>query len=120
MLTKNHIEKMHSFLFGMLGAMATLIIVHYISQPPSNIVTVNITGIVEQFIKDESKKNLSPDVLKDEVKEFGNKLEITLRKYAHQNHLVLLPNEAVIAGSQDHTAIIINSINHKYNGADNT
>lgn len=112
MLIKNYIEKTYSFLFGMLGAMTMLIIAHYISQPPSNIVTVNITGIVDQFIKYESKKNLSPDVLKDEVKAFGNQLEIHLRRYAHQNHLVILPSEAVIAGSPDHTRIIMNSINH--------
>ena len=97
----------------MLGAILVLIITHFISQPTKKIVTVNITGIVNQFIKDETHKNLPNETIEKEVKNFGNKLESTMKQYANQHNLVLLPSEAVIAGSTDYTDIFTKYLNEE-------
>lgn len=102
-----------SFLFGMLGTLIIMIINHFVVSPKPTIGTVNITGLVDRFIKAETAKNLSPDILKQEVKAFGQNLERELKVFSTKNHIVLLPAEAVIAGSQDYTAIIKERLNQK-------
>lgn len=107
----NHLtEKAYSFLFGMLGAMLILLVSHLMFDRPKNIATVNITGLVNQFIQQESQKNVPPDRLKQEIKEFGHRLERNLKQLAAQKKLILLPNEAVIAGSHDVTNLIAHKI----------
>lgn len=110
-LIKNNIfEKANSFLFGMLGAATVLMINHYIILPPNKIVTVNISGIVDNFIKQESKKNLDADIVKKEVSSFGKNLETKLSEFSKKNHFILLPSEAVITGANDYTNVINKSI----------
>lgn len=96
------------FLCGMLGGIIILAFFHNYNSSP--IATVNITGLVDRFIKEESQKNLSPDKLKNEVSHFGNQLEQVLKVHAKDTHKILLPSEAVITGSDDDTAIISQKI----------
>lgn len=100
----------NSFLFGALGALFVFIVAYYFTSMPPSIGTVNITRIVDQFIKEEAVKNLPPNILKQEVKLFGKNLEKELKQFSSQNHLVLLPSEAVIAGSHDYTSLIMQRI----------
>lgn len=102
-----------SFLFGMLGALIIMIIAHFIVSPKPTVGTVNITGLVDRFIKTETEKNLPPDILKQEVKVFGQNLEKELKLFSAKNHIVLLPAEAVIAGGQDYTVIIKERLKQK-------
>lgn len=95
-----------AFLFGVLGALIVFIIAHFFVRPLPVIGTVNITHLVDRFIKEESAKNLSPDTLKNEVKIFSLKLERELKTVSAKHHLILLPSEAVIAGSHDYTKLI--------------
>lgn len=95
-----------SFLFGMLGALVVFMLMNAFISPVQSIGTVNITSLVDRFIKEETQKNLPPDTLKQEVKAFGMNLEKELTVFSKQNHLILLPTEAVIAGSQDYTQLI--------------
>ncbi len=95
-----------SFLFGVLGALLVFIIANFFTPSIPSIGTVNITNLVDRFIKEETIKNLPPDTLKKEVKAFGNHLEKELKAFSAKNHLILLPAEAVIAGSHDYTALI--------------
>lgn len=96
-----------SFLFGVLGALFVFIVVNIFSSTTPSIGTVNITSLVDRFIKEESLKNLPPNILKQEVKVFGRNLEKELKHFSAKNHLILLPSEAVIAGSHDYTALIM-------------
>jgi len=105
-----------SFLFGMLGALVIIFIFSFMQKPFPTIATVNITGIVDRFIKEESHKNLEPNLLKKEVKEFGNKVDFVLSHYSKQNNIIFFPSEAVIAGGKDYTPAIINDINHLDSG----
>lgn len=95
-----------SYLAGLLGALTVFIVMHWFDTNHLRVGTVNITGLVDQFIKQESSENRSPEMLKKEVSVFGEQLERALRAYAKEQHLVLLPSEAVIAGSRDYTAIV--------------
>jgi Flp pilus assembly protein TadB len=100
------LQQCYSFLFGMLGCLIVFIAAHLFNPASSTIGTVNITGIINHFIKQESNKNLSPDLLKQEVRQFGNQLEVILRQLAKEKHITLFPSEAVIAGSQDYTDVV--------------
>jgi hypothetical protein len=68
------------------------------SRPQVKIGVVNITGIVEQFIKEQAEQKLSPAEIKKEVRNFGDKLEQLMREVSRRERIVLLPSEAVIAG----------------------
>lgn len=107
------LQQMNSFLFGMLGAISVLIISQLATQK-NEIGTVNVTGIVNQFIKSETDKNVTPDVMKKDVKEFGKSLEENLRKLSQKNHLVLFPSEAVISGAPDYTQIVRSNMKSDY------
>lgn len=95
-----------SALFGMLGALTMTLMVQFFIKDEPNIATVNITGLVDRFIKQEADKNLSPEVLKNEVKQYGMNLNKELQRLAKEKHLVLMPSEAVIAGSHDYTSYV--------------
>jgi hypothetical protein len=89
---------------GMLGASIVLIILHIIEpvQTP-RVASVDITGIVNQFIKAQTADHLSTQALQARVNQFGSNLESTLKLLADKQHMVLLPQEAVIAGTVDLT-----------------
>ncbi len=94
------------FISGMFGAAILLLILHLIQSPKSPIATIDITKIVNQFVQSQMKLNLPKPELQKRVKVFGNQLEITLNHLAKDRHLVLLPAEAVIAGSTDLTPVV--------------
>lgn len=95
-----------SMLFGMLGALIIFTITHLYLKEDIRLGTVNITGLVDRFIKQEANKNLSPDVLKQEVKHYGMSLNKELQNLSKDKNLMLMPSEAVIAGSHDYTGYI--------------
>lgn len=72
----------------------------------SPIATVDVTGIVRQFVRSQAKLNLPPKALEQRVNRFGHQLEATLNRIAQERHLVLLPQEAVIAGVSDLTPLV--------------
>ena len=68
--------------------------------------TVNITGIVDGFVKTQVALKLEPKVLNERVKSFGKNLEVTLHAVAKKEGVVLMPAEAVIAGGEDYTPMV--------------
>lgn len=103
-------QQLSSFLFGTLGAIIIAILTHFVDRPKT-IATVNITKIVNAFINQERQKNLSKEMLKKETQHFGVQLEFALRKLAEKNNEILLPKEAVIAGSIDETDALYELLN---------
>ena len=104
------INHAYSFLFGMLGSMVIFTIFYIYAPRHQNIAVVNVTAIVNDFIKNESKLNKSQEELTKETKQFGVTLEKTLKQFSKENNLLLMPSEAVFAGSQDYTSVIKNKI----------
>lgn len=102
-----------SFLFGMLGALIIFIMVHLLEKPSVQFGTINITGLVNYFVKQESNKNISPDQLKTEVKQFGNVLEKEIALFSKEKGVVLMISEAVASGAPDYTRVIYERIKQK-------
>lgn len=67
---------------------------------------VNITGIVNQFVQSQIKVNESDILRKKHIKVFGHQLELILQRISKNEHVVLLPSEAVIAGAKDYTEAV--------------
>jgi len=101
-----------AYLFGMLGALTLFVITHFLVISPPTIGTVNVSGIVEQFIRQESRKNLSQEILKKEVRTFGVLLDQVVKDYAKQHNVSLFLREAVVAGGRDYTSEINKIMQH--------
>ena len=71
-----------------------------------SIATVDITGIVQQFVQSQAKLNLPANQMQQRVNIFGHQLEIILQDIAKTKHVILMPQEAVIAGSVDITPLV--------------
>lgn len=96
-------DKFLTVLLGMLGALIVLLAVECFTPSHQKIATVDITGLTQQFIEDSHAKNLSKDELKNETVIFGKTLEKTIKQFAYQHNLIIVPKEAVMAGGQDYT-----------------
>lgn len=73
---------------------------HPVNTP---LATVDITGIINQFVKTESAQSDSPTQHQKRIHAFSAQLEATLQTVAHEKHVILVPKEAVITGSLDFT-----------------
>jgi hypothetical protein len=71
-----------------------------------SIATVDITGIVQQYVQSQAKLNLPANQLQQRINTFGHQLEMVLQDVVNTKHLILMPQEAVIAGSIDLTPLI--------------
>lgn len=109
----DYVSMAKAYLTGLLGALTVFVVAHLYETKPNKIGTVNITGMVDEFIKRESAKHLSEQSLKLEVKRYGDLLESQLKQVARNGNIVLLPSEAVIAGGKDYTMIVRERITGK-------
>jgi len=95
------------YCFFLVGNLLGVLLLMYVFIPNQILIgTVNLTGMIDQFIQQESQKNLSPEVLKKEVNTFGKTLDKELKMLSKDKHVVLFPREAIIAGGHDYTTVI--------------
>ena len=87
---------MQAVILMMLGAT-------YFSQQTLNIATVNVTGMVSNFVKETSQQNLTMEQKQEKVNKFGLAMQHVMDTIAKQQHVVIIMSEAVIAGSIDLT-----------------
>ena len=95
----------YPFVFGALGACTVFLFRAYFF-PIVTIGTVNVTSLVDQFIQQEAKQNISPVQLKEHIHTFSQQLEEAVQFISDKKHVVLVPREAVLAGSKDYTALV--------------
>lgn len=94
--------------FGMAGALFIhLILMH---KTPRAIATVNIIGLEDSFVREIENLHLNPAEMEKKVMSFANTLNKTVIEIAKQKNVVLLPREAVIAGSPDFTEEIASQV----------
>lgn len=106
------LEKGLPLLYGAFGAVITVLLLELIITPQKQLVTVDITKITTNFIREERlKKNMNNEELKNEIVNFGATLQKTLQRFATQNNVILMPREAIISGVPDYTAYIESEIN---------
>lgn len=70
---------------------------------PKQIATIDVPDIISTFIMQNNKKNLAPEATDKIVSDFSKRLSITVDNLASQENLILMPKQAVIAGSIDVT-----------------
>jgi hypothetical protein len=90
-------------LSALMGTTISVVLSRVILPNPS-IATVDMTGLMYQFAKSEASGSASLAEKRIEVRHFSQQLETTLKTIAQEKHVILVPKEAVIAGSQDLTA----------------
>jgi hypothetical protein len=90
----------------LLTFIAVLVFSKVTSTKSATLATVDVTGIVQQFVRSQATLNLPPKVLEQRVNAFGHQMEATLKSLAQERHLLLLPQEAVISGAVDVTSVV--------------
>ena len=76
------------------------------TSSPRAIGAVNITRVVNEYVKSHAEQGLSPEAQAKAIRAFGQQLENQLKQLAEEEHVVLLPSEAVIAGARDYTSAL--------------
>lgn len=99
-ITTGFCSSLLGWLLGMFLA-SIIAIVFYPKQP--QIAVIDINKIVNDFVKSTSLKKLAPDKMKEEVTDFGVKLDKELVAISKKQSLILLPSEAVIVGAREVT-----------------
>ena len=61
---------------------AVILLLKVIPPQVPHIATVDVTGIVRQFVRSQAKLNLPPKALEQRVNRFGHQLEATLNRIA--------------------------------------
>lgn len=104
-ITKRDLAKTVRYLGISMCLLAMAIFIPFVYDHVRNprIGVVNITGIVDEFVKTEAKNILPPEELKRRVQIFGTSLEKVLRGISIKKRVILMPSEAVIAGAKDYT-----------------
>jgi Type-F conjugative transfer system protein (TrbI_Ftype) len=90
-------------LSALMGTTISIVLSRVI-LPNSQLATVDMTGLMYRFVKSEASGSASLTEKRVEVRAFSQQLETVLKTIAQEKHVILVPKEAVIAGSQDLTA----------------
>jgi Type-F conjugative transfer system protein (TrbI_Ftype) len=96
-------------LIALIGIM--LLLCKRMLVPTQTLATVDVTGILRQFVHSQAKLNLPPKLLKLRATTFGHQLETTLNAIANEYHVVLILQEAVITGAVDLTPLVKERLN---------
>jgi hypothetical protein len=89
-------------LSALMGTTISIVLSRVI-LPNSSIATVDMTGLMYQFVKSEATGSASLAEKRIEVRHFSQQLETALKAIAQEKHVILVPKEAVIAGGNDLT-----------------
>lgn len=90
-------------LSALMGSTISLVL-NRVILPNPHLATVDMTGLMVRFVQSEANESASLVQKRAEVRAFSQHLETVLKEIAHEKHLILVPKEAVITGSQDVTA----------------
>jgi hypothetical protein len=89
-----------------IGVSVLMIAFHHQMHPEPQIVTIDIIGLTQETLEKVSNLALEPEKSGNLIKNYVLNLEKTLKTLAQENHLIILPKEAVIEGSKDITKIV--------------
>jgi len=99
--------------YGLMGlglmSLCMISLIHF-SRPTMTIATVNVTGMVNSFVKETAQQNLTMEQKQQKVDQFGKSMQHVLDALAKERHIVIVMSEAVIAGATDLTPEIMLSI----------
>ncbi|MFN7098023.1 MAG: TrbI F-type domain-containing protein [Gammaproteobacteria bacterium] len=72
-----------------------------------SVVTVNISGLIQNYIQELAHSNLPPDKTKQAIDDFTHRLDGAITALSEQAHVVVLPSQAVLKGAPDKTAVVV-------------
>ncbi|NNM59375.1 MAG: TrbI F-type domain-containing protein [Legionellales bacterium] len=73
----------------------------------SSIVTVDVTGLANNYLNELAKSNLSPEESKQQIADFSARLTGAIHAISRDEHVVVLPAQAVLAGAKDETPVVV-------------
>lgn len=100
--------KIHIFYLSFLIVLMTYSF--YATHDVKRVVTVNITALQDSFIKETVAQHLSPEDAKDKVSQFSKLMNEAIFNLSNNKQMIVLPREAVLAGSIDETNIVAHYI----------
>jgi hypothetical protein len=102
-----------SLLISIIVALLVVVMFELLANRPKEIATIDITTITQNFIEQLKSQKLSHEELKDQITSFGTQLQEVIQKFADDNQIIVLPKEAVIAGTQDYTPYILTNLKER-------
>ncbi len=102
-------------LMNVMSFLTTFLILTWVitTPKPKTIVTVDLQQIIKPMIENELKSNKPSRLKKIALKKKMKQLHEQLKLIAAKEHFVILPKEAVIAGSENRTSEIQSLLNLK-------
>ena len=91
------------FMSGLTAAVLICAVYHSFGRQA--VATVNITGLINEFVQHESGEHFSPEKVKADVRNFGRSLEKDINRFSKNHHIIIFPKEAVVAGAADYTGL---------------
>ena len=88
-----------SFLGGCLAVGIFFVSLLPVFSPAASLATVDMTSLIQSFVKTESTRSGSLAEHHEQVRAFSQQLDQALQAVAQQQHVILVPKEAVIAGA---------------------
>lgn len=73
----------------------------------AKIVTVDVTGLANNYLSELAKSNLSPDESKAEIADFSARLTGAIKSVSEDEQVIVLPAQAVLAGAKDETPVVV-------------
>lgn len=103
----NYLSILLQLSFGMLGAL----IVHglFLSHQ-QQVATVNVTHLVQSFVKETAELEVTAEIKKQKTLQFGKSLNAAIEKVAQKRHVILVVSEAVVAGAPDLSDEVIKEV----------
>ncbi len=82
--------------------------------PQPQIVSVDLKGILQEFVLSTASSKIEGEALSDHVKKYTSRLERLTSQLAAQENFLILPKNAVLAGGMDITEQVKTLIEQGY------
>ena len=73
----------------------------------TQVVTVDVTGLANNYINELAKSTLTPEESKAAIADFSARLSSAIRAISTDEHVIVLPSQAVLAGAKDETPVVV-------------
>jgi len=87
-----------------LSVTVSLAIFYFSQSKQPQIVSVDLKGILQEFVVSTAATKMEGDELSKHVQDYTKKLEELTKALAEQENFIIVPKNAVLAGGRDITA----------------
>lgn len=106
-MSKEEINMVGAMLIGILVGVLTFLILTSLTPKKKVIYTVNLTGLIDTYVASVAKIKTSNENGRMYVGKFAKKLEKNIKELARDRNIVIVPQEAVVAGAIDLTPVVL-------------